>query len=479
MLQTSIIFSKDKSLFLSNPGRIEYQMKKISIFLFILILSSAGSTQTITWPTGCYLAAYLGGGPVDASNISVSAFNTLTGKSHAAFSRYINCGSKTDLLNQKHWTWADTLKALNACPIFFLMPFDGLSAYSNGSRDADLVSFAQECASFQENVFIIFGHEMNTPWPPWGQQPEAYILAFQRVDSVLKSVAVNVQMCWIPGQAWGYPWGGTVTGNGYNEYYPGDAFVDWVGCTLYDRDYDENNICQSNLAGDALNYQNFYLVYTVVHQKPFLIAETGLFDANWDPTNTGVRKALTPTQLYDEKNQWITQVYNPTKLKSTFSKIKMICYFHVSKYETFSSMSHDFGNILVDWRIPTATNYDIYNQLITDDYFLSEIVTSLPEEKKYDNIPSAFLIDFIQAYPNPFNNNTRILFKLKNQAGVTIDLFDQTGRKIRSLCDTPFSPGLHEVNWYSDLASGIYYYQITAISNQGKVLRSGKIISIR
>jgi hypothetical protein len=479
MLQTSIIFSKDKSLFLGGPGRIEYQMKKISIFLFILILSSAGSTQTITWPTGCYLAAYLGGGPVDASNISVSAFNALTGKSHAAFSRYINCGSKTDLLNQKHWTWADTLKTLNARPIFFLMPFDGLSVYSTGSRDADLLAFAQKCSNFQETVFVIFGHEMNTPWPPWGQQPEAFVSAFQHVDSVFNAVTGNIQMCWIPGQAWGYPWGGPGTGNGYNEYYPGDASVDWVGCTLYDRDYDENNICQSNLAGAALDYQNFYLNYSVGHQKPFLIAETGLFDANWDLTNTGVRLALSSTQQAEEKNQWINQVYNPTTLKKTYPRIKMICYFHVSKVESFSSMNHNFGNILVDWRIPTLTNYDVYNQLITNNYFLSEIVTTMPRDEQGAIPSSVQLIDLVRAYPNPFNSTTRIRFEVNNYARVVIDLFDLGGRKIQTLCDASFTSGMHEVPWNANEGSGIYYYRIRAVNNDVRMIQTGKVILVR
>jgi hypothetical protein len=222
------------------------------------------------------------------------------------------------------------------------------------------------------------------------------------------------------------------------------------------------------------------MVYTLAHHKPFLIAESGLFDANWDPTGTGLRQALTATQQAEEKNQWISQVYSPVKLKNTFPEIKMICYFHVSKYESFSSMNHDFGTILVDWRIPTLTNYDVYNQLITDNHFLSEIVTAIPRDESGPAAPpSEYLVEWAGAYPNPFNNTTHLRFRLNKNARVRIELFDLNGKKIKTLSDTFFPSGVHGVPWHSEGASGIYYYRLVAVDNFNRAIKTGKVILVR
>ncbi len=80
--------------------------------------------------------------------------------------------------------------------------------------------------------------------------------------------------------------------------------------------------------------------------------------------------------------------------------------------------------------------------------------------------PSAFVVE--QNRPNPFNPTTLIRFVLPGGAGEAIptqvDVYDLTGRRIRTLAHDDLSPGTHSLVWDgrddagSQVASGIYVY---------------------
>ena len=437
------------------------------LFIGILIFLDTLIPQMNAQPIGgCYLGAYLGGGSVDMSSISPAEFNEIAGKQHAVFTSYMNCGSPAELLSDKHWIWADTLQKYGACPAFFLMPYDGLEAYFSGSRDADLDSFAVRCRDFGSAVFILFAHEMNTPWPPWGQKPDDYRAAFARVSERLKGVAPQVQMCWIPGQAWGYPWGGTGQGEGYDEYYPGDDHVDWVGMTVYDRDWNENNFSEPDLFNSALNHLDFYTRYAKDKNKPMMIAETALFDANWDPTASGQRMPLTTEQLVEEKNQWISQVYNLNNLIANFRNLNLLVYFHVLKKEEFSSATHNFGSITVDWRIPTDPDFNIYQKLTELAYFRTQVIS--PIESRHEMVNPDYVL--VQNYPNPFNPTTTIRYQIPASGHVVLTVVDILGKKIATLADRFHQPGTYtSIFDGTGLSAGIYFYHLqTGQFNQAR-----------
>ncbi len=69
-------------------------------------------------------------------------------------------------------------------------------------------------------------------------------------------------------------------------------------------------------------------------------------------------------------------------------------------------------------------------------------------------------------FPNPFNPNTRIPFRLESRARINLRIYNAVGREIRSLSNSLFNPGYHTIvwdgkdNWGHDVSSGVYYYQI-------------------
>ena len=72
-----------------------------------------------------------------------------------------------------------------------------------------------------------------------------------------------------------------------------------------------------------------------------------------------------------------------------------------------------------------------------------------------------------QNYPNPFNAETQISFDIASTSMVRLELFDITGRTIRTLVDQTYTPGRYRVTWDgrdgagNEVASGMYIYRLS------------------
>jgi len=84
-------------------------------------------------------------------------------------------------------------------------------------------------------------------------------------------------------------------------------------------------------------------------------------------------------------------------------------------------------------------------------------------------LPPSFRHALGNAYPNPMNPTTRIQFTNGVSNGrVKVEIFDVTGRLVRSLVDSKLPAGVHEVVWDgagdggSIVPSGMYFYRMTA-----------------
>ena len=81
-----------------------------------------------------------------------------------------------------------------------------------------------------------------------------------------------------------------------------------------------------------------------------------------------------------------------------------------------------------------------------------------------------------QNYPNPFNPSTVINYNIPQDSYVKIKLYDNTGREVLTLLSEFISAGYYTINFNaSDLASGIYFYNI----NAGKYTATNKMMLVR
>jgi hypothetical protein len=82
--------------------------------------------------------------------------------------------------------------------------------------------------------------------------------------------------------------------------------------------------------------------------------------------------------------------------------------------------------------------------------------------------PPTFRAALGNAYPNPMNPTTRIQFTNAREGGkVTLQIFDVTGRLVKTLLNENMTAGPHEVSWDgstdagSGVTSGMYFYKMS------------------
>lgn len=93
--------------------------------------------------------------------------------------------------------------------------------------------------------------------------------------------------------------------------------------------------------------------------------------------------------------------------------------------------------------------------------------------KSGDPVPTQFALS--QNYPNPFNPTTNIRFALASRAQVSLKVFDILGREVVTLLAKELAAGEYVSQFdASALPSGVYYYRLEAVSNDGGTFRDVK-----
>ncbi|MGH9066445.1 MAG: glycoside hydrolase family 26 protein [Acidimicrobiales bacterium] len=168
---------------------------------------------------------------------------------------------------------------------------------TDGSEDANIRAHAEALKDFGHPVFLRFDSEMNGWWYPWGGTkngaagigPASYVAMWRHVHDIFAEVgATNVTWVWVvsansnPDVAW----------NNIQAYYPGNAYVDWVGADEYD-------FSRSTGFGCPCSVKNIFgPSYEAMQQfapgKPYMIAETG----------NGPGAKYTDQQYYSQLAAW-------------------------------------------------------------------------------------------------------------------------------------------------------------------------------
>ena len=181
-------------------------------------------------------------------------------------------------------------------------------------------------------------YEMNGDWFPWSgtannspgrtDGPALFVAAWRHMHDVFEQAgARNVLWVWSPNDR-DYP--GTAW-NHWTNYYPGDAYVDWVGVDGYNWGGDQWVSFAYIFGGARSVYRDF------VHRKPIMIAETGSVAA--DGTRT--------------RPDWLRET--GAAIRRRFPGIRAFVYFS--------------SNAERDWRLTTGSSLAAFAQLAKDPYF--------------------------------------------------------------------------------------------------------------
>ena len=177
-----------------------------------------------------------------------------------------------------------------------------------GEFDDRLRQWARDARADGRRVLLRFGFEFNGDWFSWSGDPAQYIAAWRRAHDIFqKEGAANVEWVWAPNFV-------SVPDKPENDmhlYYPGDAYVDWVGVDGYNfgDHHDEWHkwesfevLFGSLLADFARRYPN----------KPLMLAEFGCA--------VGEAKA---------RQQWIRQAY--AYLRKKCPRVRAVIWFNYDK----------------------------------------------------------------------------------------------------------------------------------------------------
>jgi len=128
----------------------------------------------------------------------------------------------------------------HAVPIITWEPWEPWSGWypmladiAAGDYDPRIRSLARAARRGRHTVLLRFAHEMNGDWYPWSerkdprQTAEAYVSAWRRIRRGFADAgADNVQFVWSVNFE---------PADRLDRFYPGDAFVDWIGVDMYNQ----------------------------------------------------------------------------------------------------------------------------------------------------------------------------------------------------------------------------------------------------
>ncbi|MEO8168897.1 MAG: choice-of-anchor V domain-containing protein, partial [bacterium] len=116
------------------------------------------------------------------------------------------------------------------------------------------------------------------------------------------------------------------------------------------------------------------------------------------------------------------------------------------------------GNSVDTSQDPSGDGWNLANNFLVR-VVLPNSVSDQPVQRTYK---------LAQNYPNPFNPSTTIRYDVPVEGNVKLNVFDISGREVRTLVDERQNPGAYQVRFDSksvgDLASGIYFYRLSVLS---------------
>lgn len=148
-----------------------------------------------------------------------------------------------------------------------------LANINNGSWDAYLTQYAKDITATGLPLVIRFDHEMNGTWYRWSEaNPDAnnakgsYVAAWKHIHDIFQANGANDYAIW--------DWSPNRVNNSSNwpsidNFYPGDAYVDWVGITGYLR------YATDTPTFDGIYGKSLAALRSVAPGKPIILSEVG------------------------------------------------------------------------------------------------------------------------------------------------------------------------------------------------------------
>lgn len=258
----------------------------VCLFLTLLLCAAAASAAATSASASVYFGALISGETYGGSGIAPN--NT------TAWDRFERDAGKRVAIVDESQAWAEFDKgeveataARGAIPLVTMGLKEGvtLETIVEGKQDAAIKKWAQEAKAWGHPFFFTPWWEMNGAWYPWGRNPK-FVAAWRHFhDLVVGQGATNVTWTWVPNAIWYDP------ASDPTPYYPGDAYVDWVGMDSYNWGL---NPAQSDrwITPDQTISPTLNIIRGLAPTKPVAIVETASTEYGGNKTDW-IREMLT------------------------------------------------------------------------------------------------------------------------------------------------------------------------------------------
>jgi hypothetical protein len=209
--------------------------------------------------------------------------------------------------------------------------------------------------------------------------------------------------------------------NHWSNYYPGNAYVDWVGMDGYNR----------GTAGAVSSWREFPRIFTRLYNdyaatKPVMVAETGSVEAGGD------------------KAAWISNAR--AAIETQYLGIRAVTWFNGMDSTQSGGSTSTF-----DWRVTTSsTSLQAYTSMGHDPYFNGGSgVTPSPTPSPITSSTGASLkIRRLRLAPRPLQRYTVIRFRLNRRAVVHVHARRLSHRlRLTLLRARTLTRGVHLLRW--------------------------------
>lgn len=286
--------------------------------------------------------------PVPSTGAYIGMLTSMPGLSNSeSMARRESQFSRTFAIDSRYFDWGDGFPASSQTwdaaggriPMITWWWPQHYSDITDGSQDSYIRARAQAVKAFGSPVFLRPAAEMNGDWFDWGgaengEDTAGFIRAWRRIHDIFASEgADNVSWVWSPNSESSPGGWASSSWNNWRNYYPGDAYVDWVGIDGYNWGSLPGGDGWLPVGGIMTPVFDDY-----ASRKPIMIAETGSTESGGD------------------KAQWIGGLGTWVKAHPA---VKAVVWFD----RTYTSTGHD-------WAIDTSSaSTAAFGRLAADPYF--------------------------------------------------------------------------------------------------------------
>ncbi|MBS1513813.1 MAG: T9SS type A sorting domain-containing protein [Bacteroidetes bacterium] len=184
------------------------------------------------------------------------------------------------------------------------------------------------------------------------------------------------------------------------------------------------------------------------------------------------------TSLIDKRN---------VELKWSTSKEENNAGFDIERKLVSENTWSKVGSIQGAGNSNTVKNYNfVDNNVMTGKYNYRLKQIDFNGNHKYFNLSNEVVVgvpakfELSQNYPNPFNPSTKINYDLPFDSKVQIKVFDMTGREVAQIVNETKTAGYYTAQFNaSAMASGVYFYTITATGGSQSFVKTMKMVLVK